>query len=157
MTREDARQMAIQIAWSHLGKPYLWGGDDPIAGMDCSGAVQEWAYSVGALAATVDRTAHGLWLHYQGVVRPAPDTGYLVFWWNRDRTRIRHIELCLNDALSIGASGGGSRTRTRADAVRDNAYIKIRPIQGRGVIAGYVDPFAPEAPWAVAGTLHTTG
>jgi len=55
--------------------------------------------------------------------------------------RPTHVEFCLNGELSIGASGGGSATKTAADAVVQNAYVRIRPFQGRGIVKGYADPF----------------
>jgi hypothetical protein len=47
--------------------------------------------------------------------------------------------------LSIGASGGGAKTLTERDAIRDNAFVKVRPINGPGArtgFLGYKDPFA---------------
>jgi hypothetical protein len=43
--------------------------------------------------------------------------------------------------LSLGASGGGSRTVTVSDAIRSNAFIKLRPFRSRDGVAGFVDPF----------------
>jgi len=44
----------------------------------------------------------------------------------------------------IEAGGGGSKTITKADAIRDNAFIKIRPIYSRKFLWGFVDPFLGE-------------
>jgi hypothetical protein len=44
--------------------------------------------------------------------------------------------------LAIGASGGGSATITEADAMRHNAFIKIRPAISRPGIDGYRNPFS---------------
>lgn len=140
-------RIARHIAWEMYGQPYKWGGDDPIEGVDCSGFVQECLYGVGALDRRVDRTAHGLWEHYQDVRAAAPYAGCLVFWWNSSKTKIRHVEMCHNHELSIGASGGGSRTVTKEIAAKQNAFVKCNPIEGRGIIAGYVDPFHETAPW----------
>ena len=51
------------------------------------------------------------------------------------------MEYCLNEDLSIGASGGGKNIKTEQDAVRKNAYIMIRPMRRRSGIYGFVDPF----------------
>lgn len=133
------RAIAIQVAWANYGKPYLWGGDDAVAGFDCSGFAIEILQSVGHLPAG-DWTAAGLWDHLRGLRVDYATPGCLVFW-ETPSGRIRHVEFCIGDGLSIGASGGGSRTRTEADAIRHNAFIKVRPIEGRGAIAGFADPF----------------
>lgn len=147
MDKRRLMQTARHIAWQNFGQPYKWGGDDTIDGFDCSGFVQELLYSVGALNPSIDRTAHGLWEHYEEVRVETPYDGCLVFFWNPARTIIVHIEFCLNEELRIGASGGGSKTTTKEAAARHNAYVKVRPIKSRGNIAGYADPFLPTAPW----------
>jgi cell wall-associated NlpC family hydrolase len=124
-----------------LGLPYVWGGDDPIRGFDCSGFVIEVLQSVGVLPFPGDWTAQGLWEHFKAARTETPSAGCLVLWRPAGVDRATHVELCLNDELSIGASGGGSATRTAADAATQNAYVRIRPFRGRGIIKGYVDPF----------------
>lgn len=134
-----------KIAWCFLGKPYLWGGDDP-SGFDCSGFVIELLKSVGKLPRQGDWTAAGLFKLFQDSACPPgiqPQEGFLVFWAN-DAGKIIHVEYCLDDELAIGASGGGSRTQTVQDAVRQNAYIKIRPYNTRKRLVGFVDPFAKD-------------
>ena len=130
------RETALKIAWSFLGRPYIWGGDDPMRGFDCSGFVIECLKSVGKLPQKGDWTANTLFGLFRKV--QDPDLGCLVFWGS---PRIIHVEFCIDDKLSIGASGGGSRTKTEADAISQNAYIKIRPFRSRNGIAGFCDPF----------------
>jgi cell wall-associated NlpC family hydrolase len=133
------RETAIKVAWSFLGTPYRWGGDDP-TGFDCSGFCIEILKSVGKLPRRGDWTAAMLFDKFSRSVGPGP--GRLVFWKN-NRGRIIHVEFCLDATLSIGASGGGSRTQTPGDAARQNAYVKIRPFASRPGLAGFVDPFTP--------------
>jgi len=146
MTREEAVAIATKTALGYMGLPYLWGGDDPIAGFDCSGFVIEILKSVGLLPRQGDWNAAGLWRHFSenhgcAVLRTAVTEGCLVFWHGADMMKIIHIEYALNDELCIGASGGGSGTVSRADAITGNAYIKIRPFASRKGIYGVVDPF----------------
>jgi len=148
INREQALGMARWVAGKNYGQPYKWGGDDTIDGFDCSGFVQEILYSVGALKDGLDRTAQGLWDHYSEVHMETPYRGCLVFWQvSKTNTHIRHIEFCINEYYSIGASGGGSKTTDKGKAALHNAFVKVRPIKGRGIIAGYVDPFTKSAPW----------
>lgn len=138
----NKRDLSIEIAKSFLGRPYIWGGDDPLRGFDCSGLVIECLKSVGILPRDGDWTANGLMQRFKGCETKTPGAGCLVFWGRsgNDREAI-HIELCISDELSIGASGGGSRTLSEADAIVQNAYIKIRPFKSRANIIFYADPF----------------
>jgi len=139
------RDLAVKVAWSFLGRPYIWGGDDPVAGFDCSGFVIEILKSAGVLPRKGDWTADQLYEMFkrQGKYIMKPSTGALAFWINFPNTsRIRHVEFCLSYDFSIGASGGGSKIKTELDAIRENAYIKIRPLNFNDHdLFGFVDPF----------------
>jgi len=142
-----ARDTALAIWSEHQGRPYRWGGDNPSAGFDCSGLVIEGLKSVGILPRTGDWTAQVLLASVFGdkpritdksAIRP----GMLVFW--KRGASIGHVEIVwkvLDDGtiLTIGASGGGSRTRTLADAQAQGAYVKVRPLVEP--YAAIVDPF----------------
>lgn len=109
-----------------------------MAGFDCSGFVIEVLKSAGILHRGYDNTAHGL---FQEFVRVSnPKEGCLVFWHGSGQ-RIVHVEYCLDSVHSIGASGGGGRTVTLEEAIRQNAYIKIRPFESRPKVAGFANPF----------------
>lgn len=134
------RKLAMKIAFAYLGTWYKWGGDDP-SGFDCSGFMMEILQSIGLVGRKEDMTAAGLWERFKRCRVSQPHTGVLVFWTNKDG-KIIHVEMAISTVHSIGASGGNGRTITAADAIRKNAFIKIRPIDSRQRIKGYVDPFA---------------
>lgn len=152
MHNQEAVKIAEKVAWSYIGKFYKWGGDDP-SGFDCSGYAIEILKSVGKLLRKGDWTAEGLYKIFEQKATDKPYSGCLVFWGycvsnmdpgilvNNQKYHITHVEFCISDTLSIGASGGGSRTLTESDAIRDNAYIKVRPIVRDGLVVFYVDPF----------------
>jgi cell wall-associated NlpC family hydrolase len=145
MLLTEARRTATEIAMGFHGLPYIWGGDDPMRGFDCSGMCIEVLKSVGLLPRQGDWTARSLWKRFasnHGCAVPLKgiNEGCLVFWANKKK-KIIHVEYALNDTLCIGASGGGSRHDDREQAIRTNAYVKIRPFATRAGLYGAVDPF----------------
>lgn len=140
MNEHEKRGMVVEIAKHYLGTWYKWGGDDP-GGFDCSGLVIECLKSVGVLPRNGDWTAHELWIRYR--IRPEnPYFGDLVFWHAKnDVNRIIHVEIAVNNKLSIGASGGGAFVKTEKNAQQYNSYIKIRPFDTRKNIKGFANPY----------------
>jgi len=138
MTR---REIALRLWERELGKPYNWGGQNPLEGFDCSGLVIEGLKAVGVLPKKGDWTARGLRDRFKGKEIQSPTPGCLLFW-NRG-SQIGHVEIVWQvvdgGRLTIGASGGGSKTHTEQDAIDQDAYIKVRPATPNWVVA--VDPF----------------
>lgn len=132
--------IAIETAWAYLGRPYHWGGDDPMEGFDCSGFVIELLKSAGLLPEDGDWTAEGLYQYFKDREVTKPEEGCLVFFCGLN-TKAFHIEFCLNGEFSIGASAGGSDTQTPEDAIKQNAYIKVRPIHRGNALLKFVNPF----------------
>lgn len=139
----NKRELALKVLEKQLGLPYIWGGNDPVSGFDCSGLMIEVLQSVGIIAEKKDYTAHGLKNLFPetDVLEP----GNMVFWdWNGDG-KIDHVEMIAflddnGEVFTVGASGGDSSTTTEAVASSQNAYIKQRPLK-----SGYIavsDPFA---------------
>jgi hypothetical protein len=127
-----------------VGTWYKWGGDDP-SGFDCSGYVVECLQAAGLLNTQQDLGAQALYRKYPSVNFPQP--GCLAFW-GAGPNAIGHVELVVEvvdgTAYTLGAKGGGPKTLTVEDAIRQNAFIKLRPVLGPGArtdFVGYVDPF----------------
>jgi len=132
-------ELATRVAWSFIGTAYRWGGDDPMAGFDCSGFVIEILKSVGKLPRVGDWSAAQLSEMFPKTT--VPHEGCLVFYSSTPGGHIIHVEYVIDDTRSIGASGGGSSTNTVQDAINQDAYIKVRPFGGRQNIACFVNPF----------------
>lgn len=141
LLENDIRNLAIEYLKSYLGKFYKWGGDDP-SGFDCSGLVIEVLKSCGVLPRAGDWTAAGLFNMFDPVDRDSIRPGDLVFWHGARIASIIHVEMMINESIAIGASGGGSATLTMADAIKQNAFIKPRPIDSRSGIAGFRNPYS---------------
>lgn len=137
------RRRAVLYLQKWIGHFYLWGGDDP-SGFDCSGLILEVLKSVGLIRPNVDMTANQLYGWFNHSRTNKPGSGKLVFWFDSDirSNRAIHVEMMIDDNHTVGASGGGSATKTIADAVKHNAFVKMRPLNYRGSNFKICDPFA---------------
>ena len=139
------RSKAAEYLQHFIGFPYLWGGNDPMSGFDCSGLIVEVLQAVGIIPNKSDYTAAAL---YERFDKGAIDRGYmgcLVFWYGSDKKeKIIHVEMMIDDFHTVGASGGGSRTTSLAAAIAENAFIKMRPLSYRGERYLIADPFKVE-------------
>ena len=122
-----------------VGKPYIWGGDDPMKGFDCSGFVQECLDSIG-LDPKGDQTAQALYNYYRHSKTHEAKKGNILFF-GKDSVSITHTAICLNSILMIEAGGGRSTTKTIQDAINQNAFIRVRPITNRADLIAIVNPF----------------
>jgi cell wall-associated NlpC family hydrolase len=127
-------EVFTQYAERFIGTPYRWAGDDPMAGFDCSGLVVECLQAVGRLNYGIDATAQVL--HDALKAYAAAESfgrGDLVFF-GKTNTSITHVGIIcsgyiwhLSGHLMIEAGGGGSKTLTVEDAIKQNAYVRVRP------------------------------
>lgn len=131
------RDKVVELAHRLLYTPYRWGGDDP-SGLDCSGLIVELYQSVGWLKRGEDLNAQSLRQRFSSVAPELVAPGDLVFWLDspyqkQGAGRAVHVGLIIDPRhLYIGADGGGSSTKTLADAWARNAYVKVRPVTSRG-------------------------
>ncbi len=132
-------EIASSLAFKFIGLPYIWAGDDAVAGFDCSGVVIEVNKSVGNLPRKGDWRAKDLYkLWLDKIVTKAVEV-CVVFFSTGGADDIYHTEYVYKNGLTIGASGGGSTTLTREDAIKQNAYVKMRPLKND--IFAIVNPF----------------
>lgn len=130
----NQRRNALFLSERLLFKPYVFGGDNPEVGFDCSGFIIELLKSVGVLPSKGDWTADsmlGALIGKQKFLNPdLARPGDLVFYG----IPATHVEMIFDAepgkfVLTIGAMGGTSHTVDVAAAVRDDAYIKVRPLK----------------------------
>lgn len=137
--------LAIDIAMRYQGTWYSWGGDDP-QGFDCSGLCIEVLKSVGLLPRSGDWRAVDLYARFQEHTTQAATPGCLAFWGS-STAKIIHVELVVaaigHDVFTIGASGGGSKTLTKEIAMKQNAFVKVRPMKADPI--AIVNPFWQQA------------
>lgn len=123
-------ELILRYALSFLGTPYYFGGDDPIQGIDCSGLVLEMLIAAGVFPHGTDMTAQGLYNHFEGKSGSGWALGSLAFY-GKDARNITHVAFCISDKLMIEAGGGGPTTTNLQEAVKKNAFVKMRPIKYR--------------------------
>jgi hypothetical protein len=141
---KSIRDAAWYLWDAERGKPYVWAGDDSIAGWDCSGLVISGLKAVGVLPTVGDWTAEGLSVYFKDRDIKHVKPGCLLFY--NHNHRVSHVVIVWaiigNRLLTLGASGGGRHVKTVEDAVKYNAFVKVRPALPGWVKA--VDPFLGE-------------
>lgn len=120
-------QLLYDYALSFVGLPYIWGGSGP-EGFDCSGLVIELLQAAGVLQPHIDDTAMGLMKRFP--LEPmVPSLGALLFFGKFGA--VTHVGFALSRESYLEAGGGTSKTTTPAAAARDNAYVRVRPLEWR--------------------------
>lgn len=113
-----------------IGIPYIYGGNNPLQGLDCSGLVLELLTAAGLWHAG-DASAQGVYnaLRARGLrglaEGAAPQLGAVIFF-GMNRTAISHIAFCISDTHMLEAGGGDHTTKTPADAAARGAFVRIR-------------------------------
>lgn len=109
-------------------------------GFDCSGFVCELMKAARMIGPHDDLSSQALFDKFQNNgawnVRRA---GSLVFY-GQSPTKIEHVGMLIDSESVIQASGGDSNTKTLDDAIRDQAFVKIRHIQNRGDLVAVIRP-----------------
>jgi cell wall-associated NlpC family hydrolase len=105
-TGTNAAQI-IKFAESQLGVPYLWGGESPGKGMDCSGLVQ-WAF--GKAGVKLPRTSEEQQKVGSSVAINNTQPGDLLFAGNP----AHHVAIALGNGQLIEAPHSGANVRIRS-------------------------------------------
>ena len=107
--------IAVDWALAQVGTPYLWGGETPGVGFDCSGLVQA-AYEAAGI--TLPRTAQE---QYDATSKLAPDDplepGDLVFF-GREPSNVEHVGIFVDmeggQAVMVDAPYTGADVRVES-------------------------------------------
>ena len=124
-------EIMVNYALEMLGTSYRWGGATPMGGFDCSGLVQEGLRSIGMISARVDHNSQML---HDALIKTCKQQGIeygAILFFGKSKTQITHCAIAFHQGLMIEAGGGGSKTSTLADAIKDEAFVRVRPIGNR--------------------------
>ena len=97
------RMGAVEAARTELGVPYVWGGETPGVGFDCSGLTQ-WAW--GQAGVGIARTAQA---QYDAIVHVSLsdlEPGDLLFW-NDGTSSVQHVAMYVGGDTVIQAPETG--------------------------------------------------
>ena len=142
---QDRKDLAISVALSFLGKPYIYGAQSPLTGFDCSGLVVEVFKAVGLIGGKEDLSAQQLELRYSKNVSIEIVPGCLVFFGG-GLAQIHHVGLCVFVDKTVGpimieAGGGDSLTTSLESAKAIGACVRVRPVRNRKDFVCAVNPF----------------
>lgn len=121
----------IAASMQFLNIPYIWGGDN-YKGFDCSGLVQEILSIVGA-DPPGDQTSQALYDYFSQSVNHQstdPQAGALAFFGPNHRSII-HVGFLIDQYKMLEAAGGGAHVTNAEEAIKFNAFVKIRPLHRR--------------------------
>jgi cell wall-associated NlpC family hydrolase len=121
----DSQQMeAVQAAEAQLGTPYVFGGEEPGVGFDCSGLVQ-WAW--GRAGVSIPRTTESQWPALTHVPLDALEPGDLLFYYNLDGDdEVDHV------VMYVGSGPYGTDTVIQAPFTGED--VSYSPIYTGGLI-----------------------
>lgn len=125
-------RLSLLLALECLNVPYIWGGNNPLTGLDCSGFFQWILKKMGKLDENRDFTAQNI--HDELVkscaisVRPKADCA---LFFGNNLTEITHCALAVNEEWMIEAAHGSSHMVLPQQAVDKFARVEFNRINRR--------------------------
>ncbi len=111
-------ETALHAAESQRGVPYVWGGESPGHGFDCSGLVQ-WAWAQAGFS--IPRTTEAQWPVLHHVSLSALQPGDLLYYYNLDGDhQVDHVVMY--------AGSGPWGTSTIISAAHSGTVVSFSPI-----------------------------
>ncbi|MFI6575003.1 C40 family peptidase [Nocardiopsis sp. NPDC050513] len=119
-------EQVIANAESQIGVPYVWGGETPEGGFDCSGLLQ-WAFREAGV--DIPRVTHDQWNAGERVDFEDAERGDLLFW-RSDPTApdyISHVAIYLGDGRMLEAPRTGLDVRvTEVRTANFAGVVRVR-------------------------------
>jgi cell wall-associated NlpC family hydrolase len=129
--------VAVDWALAQVGTPYVWGGETPGVGFDCSGLVQA-AYKVAGI--TLPRVAQD---QYDATAKLGPgdpvDPGDLLFYGG-GADDVTHVGIYVGNGTMVDAPHSGADVRVEATPTTPGSRW------GSDVLVGITDPSLGQEP-----------
>lgn len=139
-----SKSAIVKEAESCLGIPYVYGGNNPLQGLDCSGLVCWVLKRFGMVKTAQDFSAaqlHTLLTTLGATSLETPEAGALLFF---GRKQITHIAIAIGSARMIEAGGGDHTTTNPALAAKAGAMVRRQMISSRADLYGILMPPWPD-------------
>ena len=137
------RAAAVRFLVDHTGLPYVWGGDNPRTGMDCSGAVGQAWEAAGIIPRGSGRaySAQGLYNALPRIPASRALPGDLVFYGNWHS--IHHVMMVAGDDRVIGEIDQKNGLQVRPNLNYNDRLYSV----GRAPIGKVMPPPDNSARW----------
>lgn len=93
------REQIVELARKYVGNPYVYGGTDPVHGIDCSGFMQ---FLFGTYGISLPRTSASQGFAGKMIPLTSIDKGDLIFY--AEDAEIYHVALCAGDGKTVEAA-----------------------------------------------------
>ena len=141
----------IEYARSFRGTPYVYGGNNRLSGLDCSGFVCEVLRSFGLVGPHEDLSSQQLFDKLKSAPGSALQSpvkvmapGLILFFQPKGNSKIDHVALCVDNLRMIEAGGGGRTCTDFQTAARFGAMVRERMISNRDDLVAAIFPAYPE-------------
>lgn len=102
----DTYQAILSEMTKYQGWSYVWGGNNPTIGFDCSG-LMEWSY--GQAGIKLPRTANEQYNATQRISREELQPGDLVFFTTANYAPVTHVGMYVGNGLMFNSQNSGIR------------------------------------------------
>jgi cell wall-associated NlpC family hydrolase len=136
-------KLALLAFLSYVGVPYIYRGNSPLTGFDCSGLAIEWGKMTGIMRSRYDNSSQGIYNDFSSKWSPSPPKEMAYVFYGTSKRSIEHVAIMVDDKRVIEAAGGDSTTTTMDEAIKRDARVRLRPYNNRSDIVAILMPNYP--------------
>lgn len=116
-----SRGAMVNYSLRFIGTPYVWGGNDPSRGVDCSGFIQQM---YGKISLRLPRTAAEQALVGKPIYRLEDlQAGDRLYFWDKKKGKIGHTGMYMSKGMFVHSSAG--RKQVATDDIRQAPWSRM--------------------------------